>query len=153
MNMIGSTALISAALAAIVGCYTVSLHAANERAAIVASRERLARDTADIRLLRAELRTRSRLPELQRWNEQVLALAAPHAEQLMASPLLLAAYARPGGKAPAPAPVVAVVRDAPTPEPLLRRASFSPRIVHDLGTDATVAAATLPPGFTRVALR
>ncbi len=150
MNSLQSSALIAAALASITACYAVSLRAANERTAIVEARTQIARDTSDLRLLRAELRTRSRLPELQRWNEQVLALAAPRAEQLVTDTVQLASYAVPR-TTPAPtAPVatVAVMRDAPVTVPALRRASFLPKIARDLGTDAALAGGA---GIVRVA--
>ncbi len=146
-------------------CYTVSLRAATERAAVAAARAQIARDTTEMRLLRAELRTRSRLPELQRWNEQVLALAPPSAEQLMVSPVMLAAYAGHGGAvvpapaAAAPVAVATVVRDAPLSAPLLHRASFTAR-GPNLGADAALIGTAAAPlakhfaaGFTKAALR
>ena len=163
-----SSAMIAAALISITGCYAISVKAASERAAIVAARVAIVRDMSDMRLLRAELRTRSRLPELQRWNEQVLALAPPRAEQLIVDPVQLASYAVPGAApAPAasapPAATVAVVRDAPVPVPALRQASFGARVARDLGTDAALAggvaamqagpAAALQVGYQKIALR
>lgn len=145
MNSLQSTAMIAAALASVLGCYTVSLHASAERAAVGAAHVQIARDMTEMRLLRAELRTRSRLPELQRWNEQVLALAPPRAEQLIANPTMLASYAAP---APTPAASVAAVaaveRDAPAVAPEVRQASFAPRVARDLGTDAALAGAVAP---------
>jgi hypothetical protein len=163
MTNLQSTAMIAAALASVLGCYTVALHAAAERAAIGAAQAQIARDTSDIRLLRAELRTRSRLPELQRWNEQVLVLAPPRAEQLMANPVMLASYAAPTSPPAAPvATVAAVVRDAAVASPIMRRASFAPRVARDLGADAALAAgvaapagaaATMQVGYQKIALR
>lgn len=140
MNSLQSTAMIAAALASVLGCYTVSLHASAERAAIGAATAQIARDTGDMRLLRAELRTLSRPPELQRWNEQVFTLAPPRAEQLMANAVLLASYAAPAAVPAAPvATLAAVVRDAPAPAPALRRASFAGRVGRDLVADAALA--------------
>ncbi len=150
MTGLKSTALVTGALASIVACYTVALRASGERAAVGAAHARIAHDVAEMRLLRAELRTRSRLPELQRWNEQVLALAPPRAEQLMASPVMLASYA---AQSTPPVTVDTVVRDAPQPVPVLRQASFVPRVARDLGADAALADATGLPGFRKVALR
>ncbi len=151
MSIVRQASLIAAALASVVGYYTVAVHASNERMAVLATRAAMARDAGEIRLLRADLRTRSRLPELQRWNEQALGLAAPRAEQLVANPLMLAAYAAPKGTptAPVTAPLTAaVVRDAPLPaQPLVRHASYTPPVAHDLGSDAVRA------GFQRIALR
>ena len=165
MNSLQSTAMIGAALASVLGCYTVSVHVAAERTAVGAAHAQIARDESDMRLLRAELRTRSRLPELQRWNEQVLALAPPRAEQLMANPVMLASYAAPAPVAAAPvATVAAVVRDAPAPAPALRRVAFAPRIARDLGADAALAGgaaaaahaaggAALQVSYQKIALR
>lgn len=178
MTGVKSTLFVAAALASIMACYTVALRASGERAAIVAARGRIAHDMSEMRLLRAELRTRSRLPELQRWNEQVLALAPPRAEQLMPDVVMLASYAAPkappaaalaaaaAAAAPAASPntVATVVRDAPQPIPVVRQASFTPRIARDLGTDATLAGGSvaaertpivsaMPVSFRKVALR
>ncbi len=148
--------MIAAALASAIGCYTVSLRASSERAAVVAAHDRIARDQSEMRLLRAELRTRSRLPELQRWNEEVLALAPPRAEQLVANPVQLASYAAPKAPPAAPLTVATVVRDAPRPAPEMRRATFAPRVSRDLGTDAVLAgggATTITVSFRKAALR
>lgn len=151
MSTLRSAALIASALASAMGCYTVSLHAAGERSAVVAAHDQITRDLSEMRLLRAELRTRSRLPELQRWNEEVLALAPPRAEQLVANPVQLASYAAPTAPAAAPGPaapatVQTVVRDAPAPVPTLRRATFTPRAAADLGADAVLAGGAAPAG-------
>ena len=156
MNSIQTASLIAAALASVMGCYTVSIRASSERAAVITANQQIASDVAEMRLLRAELRTRSRLPELQRWNEQVLALAPPRAEQLIANPVMLANYAAPSTSAAAVATVNAVVRDAAAPAPILRRASFAPVATHDLGTDAARvggAVGTVDVSFRKVALR
>lgn len=159
-----SAVLVAAAMASAMGCYAVSLRASSERAAIDAGRERIARDTADIRLLQAELRTRARLPELQRWNEQVLALAPPRAEQLLANPMMLASYAAPAATH-APVEFAAVVRDAPAPVEPVRRVAFAAPRSGDLSADAamigSVAANTVPGSvagnvsatFQKIALR
>lgn len=150
-----STAFIAAALASVMACYTVSLRASTERAEVGAAQQRIARDVADIRLLQAELRTRARLPELQRWNEQVLALAPPRAEQLLGSPVMLASYA----VAPAhgAVEVAAVVRDAPAAKAPIREVAFvTPRAGRDLGADAALIGAvarTDTAGFQKIALR
>lgn len=152
-----SMALIAAALASVMGCYTISLHASTERAGVDDARQRIARDMGDIRLLQAELRTRARLPELQRWNEQVLALAPPHAEQFLDNPVMLASYAVTPSHTPVE--VAAVVRDAPRTVAPLRQIAFTPRPreARDLGADAVlvgaVAGADTVAGFQKIALR
>lgn len=151
-----SAVLVAAAMASAMGCYAISLRASSERAAIDAGRQRIVRDTADIRLLQAELRTRARLPELQRWNEQVLALASPRAEQLLANPVMLASYAAVPA-VHAPVEVAAVVRDAPAQVAPVRQVAFTSRRAGDLTADATtigtVAANNVSATFQNIALR
>jgi hypothetical protein len=91
----GSAALVGLALSSAMAFYAVSLHVAAERSGIEKVRAQIVADSHDIRMLQAELRTRARLPELQRWNEQVLALAPPKPGQFIDSPLVLANYAAP----------------------------------------------------------
>ena len=99
----GSAALVGLTLSSAMAFYAVSLHVAAERAGIDKVRAQIIADSRDIRMLQAELRTRARLPELQRWNEQVLALAPPKPNQFIDSPLMLANYTpSTGAKAPAP---------------------------------------------------
>jgi len=157
MTNLKSAAWLVPVLASVMACYSVSLRAASERTAIVAAEARMRDDVATIRLLRAELRTRSRLPELQRWNAQVLALAPPRAEQLVGDPVLLASYS--GRAAPAaktmPAPVEAVVRDAPPTRAVVERTAYRPPTpdqgARDLAADA--AAASTQARVVKVALR
>ncbi|MGI4877976.1 MAG: hypothetical protein ACRYG4_10895 [Janthinobacterium lividum] len=112
-----SMALVGAAMASVLVCYTVSLRVSAERAGVDVARSHIAGDLQDIRTLEAELRTRSRLPELQRWNEQVLALAPPRAEQFVGSTMMLASYAVPAPAAPAARATIqlasAVAHEAP----------------------------------------
>lgn len=106
----GSAALVSLALGSAMAFYAVSLHVAAERAGIDKVRAQTVADSHDIRMLQAELRTRARLPELQRWNEQVLALAPPKPNQFIDSPLVLANYTQPSSAAArAAAPAVRFV--------------------------------------------
>jgi hypothetical protein len=81
---------------------------------------------ADLKGLEAELRVRMRLPQLERWNADILGLRPIEASQFLASPILLASYGSgPLAEAPAlalhPAPPAApaVLRTAalPTPHP------------------------------------
>ena len=97
---LGSAALVGVTFAAVMACYAVSIRVGSERTGVERVRATIAADTRDIRMLQAELRTRARLPELQRWNEQVLALSPPKPGQFLGSPLVLANYARPAAEAP-----------------------------------------------------
>lgn len=160
-----SMALIGAALASTMVCYTISLRVSAERAGVEAVRGQTARDLRDIRLLQAELRTRSRLPELQRWNEQVLALAPPKAEQFLGGTVSLASFAAAAPAAPAvqhaveraavaaPSPVRQVAYVAPErPAPRTPAPRAEPGLA---GLADTIAAAAVEEraGFRQVALR
>ena len=96
----GSTTMIAGAMASAIGFYTLSLHVSAERGEADRLRARIASDLKDIRALEAELRTRARLPVLQKWNDDVLAMAAPSAKQFVDSPVQLASFA-PRSAAPA----------------------------------------------------
>ena len=126
----GSALMLIVTMAAAVGCYTINLRVSAERAAVQGLRNGLVADAREIRTLQAELRTRARFPEMQRWNDGVFQMSAPAASQYLRSPLQLASYgAAPAAKAPseilyavtaperapAPAPVVTVAYVPATP--------------------------------------
>ena len=165
-----------AALAMVLGCYSVSIKVSGERKAVDDLRTAIARDVRGIRTLQAELRTRARLPELQRWNDEVLALSAPTAGQFVRDPVQLIGFSaqRPEPSAPdmryalarvpvappaavvvasveapaaAPAPRL-VVANAPSTLPPAERIAM-PAVTASLDLDAAVTGATLE----RVALR
>ncbi|MGL4541096.1 MAG: hypothetical protein ACRCUI_01135 [Polymorphobacter sp.] len=100
---------------AALGCYTISLKVSSARADVDKLRAELVADSRDIRMLQSELRTRARLPELQRWNDAVLALSPPSAQQFVRDSVQLASYA-PGAVA-ATAPVAQLPARAPSPPP------------------------------------
>ena len=108
---VGNGAMVAFAMLAALGCYTISLKVSSERAAVSKMRAQVVADAHDIRMLQAELRTRSRLPELQRWNDSVLALSPPSAQQFVRDEVQLASYA-PGSVRPT-APVQPPVTPAP----------------------------------------
>jgi hypothetical protein len=87
--------------AVIVGSYTVNLKVSAERAEVERLRRTLVADTRSIRDLEAELRTRARPPQIQRWNDDVLMMATPAAGQYLRSPMQLASFAAPADTAPA----------------------------------------------------
>lgn len=72
-----------------IGCSSAVTHGASQRSAINDMRRDLVAETRAIRDLEVELRTRARLPQLERWNEQVLKMSAPAAGQFMRSPVQL----------------------------------------------------------------
>ena len=154
----GTVGMVSGTVAAAIACYTVSLSVATERTGVERLRSRIVSEQTDIRALEAELRTRARLPVLQRWNDNVLGLAAPQPKQFAADAYELAAYAPGAGIPAAIAPAVAtqqvqqaVARDDAPVAPVnelrrgLQTASYSvpPR-------EAAVEGVAVPP-VTKVA--
>lgn len=119
-----------AALTMALGCYTVSLKASGERKAVEDLRTAIARDQRGIRVLQAELATRARTPELQRWNDEVLALSAPTAAQFVRDPIQLTSYAgrvAPQPAAPAPDVSYALARVPAAPaSPVVKAAYAAP---------------------------
>ena len=88
----GSALMLIITMAAAIGSYTVNLRVSSERAAVDQLRKRLVADAREIRTLQVELRTRARLPEMQRWNDGVFQMSAPAAGQYLRSPVQLASY-------------------------------------------------------------
>ncbi len=62
---------------AVLGCYMLNLRVAAERAELARLDRRIIATQQSIRALQTEVGTRSRIPQLQDWNNDVLALAAP----------------------------------------------------------------------------
>lgn len=111
----------------VVGCafaatalYTVSLGVASERTRLEDLDRSIAMTRRDIRQLQTELGTRASLRQLERWNGEVLALAAPAAGQFRATEAALKTIdgsALPtDGFAPPPVMVAASTRAAPASE-------------------------------------
>ena len=115
-------------LAILLGCYSVSLKASGERKAVNDLRHAIAADERGIRTLQVEFRTRARLPELARWNEQVFGLQAATAQQLIRDPVQLAGFEAPrAAPAPMPAPRYAIAEaPAPTPAAPLQTIAYAP---------------------------
>ncbi len=76
----------SAALA----CYMVSLRVATERNELAKVERQIIEARRDIRSLQTELGTRGRMTQLEQWNAEVLALAAPSSAQFMKDEFTLA---------------------------------------------------------------
>ncbi len=77
-------------------CYMVSSMVAAERARVEAVERAIIQAKRDIRALDTEFDTRSNFAQLERWNGDVLALAAPRADQFVASDTQLAQRRAPG---------------------------------------------------------
>ncbi len=91
----GSALMLVVTTAVIVGSYTVNLKVSAERSDVESLKRSLVADARQIRDLQAELRTRARLPQMQRWNDDVLQMSAPAAGQYLRSPVQLAGFAVP----------------------------------------------------------
>lgn len=137
----GSTVLmVAASLAIAVVSYSLSIKVSGERAEV----DRIARENValveDLKSLEAELRVRMRLPELQRWNDDVLGLMPIKAQQYLDNPVQLAAY----GTAPDPkASAAPSLELAIAPQ---RPANVVPRTVSH--TPSSPATAKPRPSFT-----
>jgi hypothetical protein len=117
--------LVAGTLAVALTSYSLSLKVSSERR----ETDRIARQNraleADLKAMDAELRVRMRMPQLQRWNDQVLGLVPISASQYLGSPVHLADYGKPLQPAlPTGLPRVQLaVRDVPlaanTPPPRL----------------------------------
>lgn len=108
----------------VVGCsfaatalYTVSLGVASERTRLEDLDHSIAMTRRDIRQLQTEMGTRASLRQLERWNGEVLALAAPSAGQFRANESALRTIdgsALPAdGFAPPPVMVAVATRTSP----------------------------------------
>ncbi|MBO9624589.1 MAG: hypothetical protein J7500_17925 [Sphingomonas sp.] len=71
-------------------CYMVNSYGAAEQAKLNATKSAILQAQRDIRQLETEFNTRANLAQLERWNGEVLALAAPAPQQFLASETQLA---------------------------------------------------------------
>jgi hypothetical protein len=78
--------------AAVLGCYMLNLRVAAERAELARLDRRIIVTQQNIRALQTEVGTRSRIPQLEEWNEDVLALAAPVTGQYLQRNISLARF-------------------------------------------------------------
>lgn len=85
---------VGAVAAAALGCYMLSLNVASERADLTRVERQIIATKQDIRSLQTELGTRGRLAQLEQWNGEVLALAAPAPAQFLDSEVKLARFDR-----------------------------------------------------------
>jgi len=71
-------------------CYMVTSHGAAERARLKSVEASIIQAQKDIRGLETEFNTRANLAQIERWNGDVLAMAAPAPQQYLASETQLA---------------------------------------------------------------
>lgn len=149
-------------------CYLVNSQGAAEQAKLNATKAAIVTAQKDIRSLETEFNTRANLAQLERWNGDVLALAAPVATQYLpgeaalasldrvdaqAQPVETAALVVPAASAPPAAPVqTAAAAPSPTPAPApapaapVRVAAATPvRATPAHAAPARVAALTASP--------
>lgn len=143
-NYAGSALMLIVTMAAAIGSYTVNLRVSAERTAVDKLRNRLVADAREIRTLQAELRTRARFPEMQRWNDGVFQMSAPAAGQFLRSPLQLASYgAAPATPANASRPDVQYAVTAPVALP-----APAPTLTVAYAPPAADAARLIRAGYT-----
>jgi hypothetical protein len=83
---------VAAVAGAALGCYMLSLNVASERAELAGLERKIIRAKQDIRTLQTELGTRGRMSQLEHWNAEVLALAAPTSNQFLENEIVLARF-------------------------------------------------------------
>ncbi|GGI93348.1 hypothetical protein GCM10007973_32010 [Polymorphobacter multimanifer] len=99
-----------------IGCYGATAHGVAQRAEIESMQRKLVADGRAIRDLQVELRTRARMPLIERWNDDVLKMSAPQAGQFMRSPVQLVSMIAPElepGPEPGPGPEGNALPSAP----------------------------------------
>lgn len=132
IRSLGSAGLTLLTLAAGLGLYFVSYNVGQERGKIESLSRQIDRDQNEIRMLEAELRVRANLPQLERWNANVLALKAPKAGQMLESDVQLAALVDPNrGAAITPATVRLAAVKLPAVVAPAERTASNDRAPHD----------------------
>lgn len=109
---------VAAISSAATGLYLISLQVASERAKLEAVDRRIAAAQREMRQLQTELGTRASMRQLQKWNDEDLALAVPRAAQYLHSEVQLASLDRfdPGaGSAPSAVRPALLLAAAPAP--------------------------------------
>ncbi|MEP9360134.1 hypothetical protein [Sphingomonas sp. KR3-1] len=145
-------------------CYMVNSHGAAEQAKLNAMKGAILQAQKDIRGLETEFQTRANLAQIERWNGEVLALAAPAPGQYLASETALASLDQPAQVqtaslivptgAPAAQPVAAVatasaqpVQAAPAAQPASGKSvAQQDRELHDLMQKADKRVAMVDKG-------
>ncbi|MBX3564205.1 MAG: hypothetical protein KF730_06460 [Sphingomonas sp.] len=117
-------------------CYMVNSHGAAERGKLDAMKAAIVQAQKDIRGLETEFDTRANLAQLQRWNGDVLAMAAPAPQQYLASEEALADLDRPAEVQMASLVVPAGTRVEPAPAVVMTAAAEP---VHSPGNDKSAA--------------
>lgn len=127
--------------------YLVSLQVAAERTALENTERSIAMTQRQIRALETEFSARASLRQLEAYNNEVLALAAPKLGQYVSSGVQLAAYSpAEGGDIGKPAGATALASADAAPAPA-NRPTLKPAVVQDAKTEgAPVIPAVRRPG-------
>lgn len=132
-NWLSTSLMLGFTMAAALTSYMVSTKVSGERAEVEALQRKNAAITSELKALDAELRVRSRLPQLQRWNDEVLGLMPISAQQYLNVPAQLAAFgSAPDTRQQAPASAgnglsYAIAKPQPAQQPMLQQTSASSR--------------------------
>lgn len=128
--------------------YLVSLQVAAERTALESTERKIVMTQRQIRNLETEFSARASLRQLEAYNNEVLALAAPKVGQYLTSDVQLASYApADGGDIGKPAASTALASAEAAPAPA-DRPTFKPAVVSDAKTqDAPVVPAARRPAL------
>ena len=127
--------------------YLVSLGVAAERAKLTAREAEIAQARRDLRQLETEFQTRANLAQLERWNGEVLSLAAPRPEQFMHKVSDLAGL-RPGQGAPVVQLANVIVPQGPpnlVPDEITDMPVPQPAVVRQVGAVIAAVAIAAPP--------
>ncbi|TVV72153.1 hypothetical protein [Sphingomonas solaris] len=109
-----SVTWVAVAVVPALACYLVTQHVAAERAQLAKVERQIGQSRRAIRELETELGTRGSMAQIERWNGQTFALAAPSAQQFITGDVQLASLsALPA--LPVPAVVMAAAPAASAP--------------------------------------
>jgi hypothetical protein len=141
--------LIAGTLAVALTSYSLSLKVSSERR----ETDRLARQNSalesELKAMDAELRVRMRMPQLQRWNDDILGMVPISASQYLSNPVHLANYGKPlPGDVPALPSVQLAVRDVPlapsAAQPMLVSAPAGPAAIGPAARPAATGSVARP---------
>jgi hypothetical protein len=117
-------------------CYLVNSHGAAEQAKLQAARMAIVEAQKDIRQLETEFNTRANMAQLERWNGDVLALAAPAPQQFLAGETALASLDQPAGGAEVQVAALVVPTGASPVQPAVAVVAPAPRPVQGASNGA-----------------
>jgi hypothetical protein len=110
-------------------CYLVNSYGAAEQAKLNATKAAIVQAQRDIRQLETEFDTRANLAQLERWNGEVLALAAPAPEQFLASETQIASIGQPVAGAEVQTAALVVPAGAPPLQAMAAAVAPAPKPV------------------------